>query len=86
MEFRVGFLQVGDDQFRVVLERTEVPAAEQVLHVPKVRTAADQLDRATAAERVRRDRDRQVSTPRPPPVGSLDTGRRALAAVACPRR
>lgn len=58
----MGFLQVGDGRFRVVLERVEVLVAEQVLHVPEVRTAADQLGRATAAEGVRRDRDRQVES------------------------
>ena len=52
-------LEVGDGALRVVLQRVEVLVAEEFLNVPQVRAAADQLGRATAAEGMRCDRDRQ---------------------------
>jgi len=56
---RVGFLKVGDGELRVVLQRVEVLVAEEFLDVSEVRAATDQLRRVTAAEGVRRHRDRQ---------------------------
>ena len=56
---RVRFLEVGVGEVRGVLQRVEVLVAEEFLHVPEVRAAAHEFGRATAAERMRRDRDRQ---------------------------
>jgi hypothetical protein len=56
---RVRFFEVRNRELRVVLQGVEVLVAEAFLDVPQVRAAADQIGRATAAEGMRRDRDRQ---------------------------
>lgn len=64
MAFRVRLLEVRDRELRAVLQGVEVLVAEHLPHVQQGRATADNLGRATGAERVRRDRDRQVE-----PVG-----------------
>ncbi len=59
MAFRVRFFEIRNRDLRVVLQGVEVLLAEYFFHVPEVRAAADRLRRATAAEGMRRDRDRQ---------------------------
>ncbi len=59
MTFRVRLLEVVDGELRVVLQGVELLVAYQLLHDPPVWTAADEFGRARAADRVRRDRDRQ---------------------------
>lgn len=55
MAFLVGFLQICDGQFGVVLEGFQTFVAQEFLDVVTVGATADELSRATAPEGVGRD-------------------------------